>query len=73
LSQDQANAKYLNRVFSADDLKYGWHGNRTIINGTNLQLKTHPAMKHLAQPSTHSGFDLSQPLTTHFWEWPSQP
>lgn len=72
LSQDHANVKYLNRAFAAEDLASGWHGNRRNINADNLQLKTHSAMRQLAQPSRHSHFDLSQPVALHFWEWPSQ-
>ena len=72
LSQAQANAKYLNRVFSAEDLESGWHGNRRNINAITLQLKTQPAMRRLAQPLNHSHFDLSQPVHAHFWDWPAQ-
>ena len=72
LSQAQANAKYLNRAFSEEDLHSGWHTRRVKINADAMRLKTHPAMRYLNDPLNHGLFDLSQPVDTHFWEWPSR-
>lgn len=71
LSQDQANAKYVGRAFSHEDLDRGWHRNRRIMTAANLHLRSHASMQHLETPERHDCFDLSKPLAKHFWEWTS--
>ena len=71
LSQEQGYAKYIGRSFSDEDVDRGWHGNRRIITEANLRLRPHTSMRHLGNPCRHDCFDLSEPLSNHFWEWPS--
>ncbi len=69
LNQEHARSKYVGRVYSQEDLSLGWHGNRVIINEENIHLRNHPAIHTVSSPSDHSDFDLSRPVTKHFWQW----
>ena len=68
-SQSHAREKYLNRVFSAADLKRGWHGNRLQLCARSLSF---PDAMHLQQVSGDASQPLnrSEPKTSHFWHWP---
>jgi len=68
LSEKHARRKYIGRNFSNADVCKGWHGNRLNIDEGNLSFKLSPYLRHLPTPSTQE-FDLSCPVTQHFWEW----
>ena len=68
LSESHAREKYIGRVFSDEDLRRGWHGNRRMITADNLAVKSVASLKSLATPSQQD-FDLSMPLKHHFWHW----
>lgn len=72
LSQEHARLKYLDRKFSDVDLDKGWHINRITIDARNLVFRRHPALRRLPAPLDHDKFDLSQPVASHFWEWPEK-
>jgi glycosyltransferase involved in cell wall biosynthesis len=68
LGEDHAKSKYLDRRFSSEDLKNGWHGNRTIITEDNLVLPAETSLTYL--PEWFSKEFVKEPVkTTHFWEW----
>jgi glycosyltransferase involved in cell wall biosynthesis len=70
LSEVHARAKYLDRRFSEEELRKGWHGNRWNITLDNLRVKLIPELRRLAgNPASQTSFDLSAPVTRHFWEW----
>jgi len=69
LSEMHARRKYLCRRYSDADLKRGWHGNRRSISDANLCLQWRPEIKHLRSAQSRD-YDLGDPLTGHFWEWP---
>jgi glycosyltransferase involved in cell wall biosynthesis len=69
LSKAHADAKYVGRRFANEDRAKGWHGNRVTITQENLVVKPIPELRRLENPAVHHQFDLSLPLTTHFWEW----
>ncbi|MCB4411512.1 glycosyltransferase [Synechococcus sp. MU1611] len=67
-SQGHARKKYLNRIFSPDDLKRGWHCNRIQLCARSL---TFPDAIHLQQltGSNSISWNRSEPKTTHYWHW----
>jgi hypothetical protein len=70
LSETQAQAKYVGRRFSDEDLAKDWHGNRLIIARENLRIKPIPELRHIeGDPAKHHRFDLRMPVKQHLWEW----
>jgi hypothetical protein len=70
LSEAHAQAKYIGRRFSDEDRARGWHANRPIITRENLKVKPIPELRRIEDdPAKHNRFDLSMPMTKHFWEW----
>lgn len=68
LSEQHARRKYLDRVYAEEDLSKGWHMRRLMTSPDRLTTKIVPGLKHLPFPGSKS-FDLSAPLTEHFWQW----
>lgn len=71
LSQEQAIAKYAQRVFAPADLQRGWHGNRLGLVPERLRLPKSEVLQRL--PAWDSvELDRAQPKTRHFWDWTLQ-
>ncbi|MGJ8561441.1 MAG: glycosyltransferase [Litorimonas sp.] len=70
LSEEQGRQKYVGRRFSNEDLSQKWHGNRTIIKERDLFVKPNSALKTLSHAMSFD-VDLSTPIGTHFWQWPT--
>ena len=74
LSQEAALAKYLPRVFSAEDLNRGWHRNRVSIEAAGVeayflgQFRGDERLRKLPEPGSRV-MDRSAPQNKHFWEW----
>lgn len=68
LSEAHAVTKYVGRSFAGEDLAQGWHGNRRDITAQQLRLRPVKELRQLISPN-RDDFDLSAPLTTHFWQW----
>jgi hypothetical protein len=68
LSEKQAHDKYVGRLFSQEDVIKGWHDNRRTITSDVLKVKHVPGLMKTSVPSSHV-FDLSVPMTKHFWQW----
>lgn len=66
LSYQHAKQKYLTRIYSKDDVKLGWHGNRVNMTKENL---VSPNISLLNKKTNGVPFDKSKPYKTHFWEW----
>lgn len=66
-SQPHAFEKYANRVFAADELGRGWHGDRAGQSVVNFAFPPAAELHCLASPADRN-FDRTQPRKTHFWE-----
>ena len=73
LSRQAALDKYLQRVFSPEDLQRGWHGNRVSIQAEGIEayFAGHTAAGRLfCLPTPESTeVDRSAPQRNHFWAW----
>ncbi len=72
LSFSHAWAKRANRHYPAEEISRQWHGNRLSMRSLRpvlAILNTLPRVKPWNSPD----LDRSQPRTTHYWEWPSEP
>ncbi len=67
LSFKQAQKKYLQRVFSQEELSKGWHANRLRMTPKNLQA---PSMKRLTAlpPDELPSADIPA-QKQHYWDW----
>jgi glycosyltransferase involved in cell wall biosynthesis len=68
ISTSQFQHKYRDRFFSQEDISKGWHTNRINIPVDKFSLKQIPQIKRLSHFDSCE-FDLSEPLSRHFWEW----
>lgn len=68
LSYTYASKKYVGRTFADVDLKRGWHGNRLNITQDMLHVKHFSPIFRMTDTKKNE-FDLSRPVTKHFWEW----
>ncbi len=68
LSERHGISKYVGRTFAEEDLAKGWHANRLVITAENLRVRPAPGLRRLDDPS-RMNFDLSMPLSRHFWHW----
>ena len=64
LSQDHAESKYLNRRFSAQDLKKGWSGNRRHLTRNSF---TFPKKSELFYFQSEETLKWQNPRKTHFF------
>jgi hypothetical protein len=75
LSEEQALAKYVGRIFAHTDLQRGWHTNRLTITETKIRRffesfsNYQSKIKTLENTSTLQ-LDGSDPQNRHFWDWP---
>ena len=73
LSRQAALDKYLQRVFSPEDLQRGWHGNRVSIQAEGIEsyfAGQTAAGRLFCLPTPESTeVDRSAPQHTHFWAW----
>ena len=67
-NQTHARKKYLNRIFSPDDLKRGWHDNRIKLCARSLTIPD-PIHLHQISDPTSQQWDRSEPRETHYWHW----
>lgn len=68
-SQEHAFEKYLDRRFSAREIKNGWHKNRTGISKKSLVIPTdHRNLRRFPKKFDASEV-LRHPLACHYWEW----
>jgi glycosyltransferase involved in cell wall biosynthesis len=66
-SQDHAFAKYTTRIFAADDLARGWHGNR--INQSAYSFRFPPAsILRRLNAFGERNLDRSEPWSAHYWQ-----
>ena len=67
---DQAHAyeKYVDRVFSADELARGLHSNRVGYDREAYRFPSRSTLKTLAYPASRD-FDRSDPKKSHYWQW----
>lgn len=69
--QEHAKHKYTERRFATAELARGWHWNRIGFSPQDFLFPEPSRLKWL--PDRHSAaFDLSEPHTTHYWQWPSR-
>jgi len=66
--QDHARRKYIERSFAETELARGWHSNRVGYPPEAFDFPPAAALRRLPEPSSRS-FDLSDPKTTHYWQW----
>ncbi len=75
LSEEQALAKYVGRIFAHSDLRRGWHANRITITEAKIRRFFESYSNYLSQIKildNTSTFQLddSNPQSRHFWDWP---
>ena len=70
LSQEHIWKKYLNRIFSSEDVNKGWHGNRIDLAREMLDISLVPP-DNLYRSVSPDDRDLKtdRPFQKHFWEW----
>jgi glycosyltransferase involved in cell wall biosynthesis len=70
LSADAQGIKYLDRVFSEEEVRRGWHGNRIGLRAEDFAIRESPSLRHLVRWSSRD-FDRSAPVRFHYWqkEW----
>lgn len=74
LSGDGHDVKYLDRVFTEDELRKSWHGNRIGLRAEDFAVRENPSLRRLpGWPSRD--FDRSAPIDFHYWqeEWREGP
>jgi hypothetical protein len=74
LSQENALAKYVGRIFADTDLRRGWHQNRITITEAKIRsffqsYSTYSEQIKVLQDPLSRDFDMSSPQKEHFWEW----
>lgn len=68
LNQEHAKIKYLNRKYSEEEIKNGWHRNRIIIKEENLDFdKVSQELSSLSNYKTKPNTIVKK--FKHFWEW----
>ena len=67
-NQTHARKKYLNRIFSQDDLNRGWHNNRIKLCARSLTIPD-PIHLHLKSGQNILSWDRSEPRESHYWHW----
>ena len=69
LSAAQVREKYLTRRFSQEDIARGWHRRRLAIDPSKIAVRDSQCLRALPSPLAHDSYDLSFPVSQHFWEW----
>lgn len=70
LSGDGTNVKYLDRVFSDEELRRSWHSNRIGLSADDFVIRDNASLRRLPRWSSRN-FDRSAPVKFHYWqkEW----